>query len=176
MTKIPTATEKDILDWYARHVPPQSSDDEMANVKNKSTNKLALARFALAVSSVRRSGSTVPGHHDPLVASVASGLPYADWLLRKECVDIDVPEQFTASWYTTLSEGMKKQQQLIRGLKEHNVLMQFRFARYDVRACFIPGSHSSANACLAWSQSWPVLGCLDGSLGLYCDGGQLARS
>jgi hypothetical protein len=130
-SKVPILTEKDVVDWYSSKLPSESSDDQ--SEKTKDISKIAKEAFRVAVKSARRggSGSTTNGS-DPTVSRVARGMPYADWILKKECVDMDVPEDFSTQWFTLLTDGLKRQKQLVRGLKEHNVLMLFRFARYDV--------------------------------------------
>jgi hypothetical protein len=67
-----------------------------------------------------------------MVMRVAKAMPYIDWLMVKEFPKGDLPPAFSAAWFNSLGEAKKKQMQVSRGLKEHNVLMLFRVARYDI--------------------------------------------
>lgn len=127
LQNIPKFAEKDVVEWYSAKLGPQSSDDERA----ESQGKVAQEAFREAVAAYNR-GRRSSGDHGAFVGSVARGMPYVDWLFKKVCPNGEIPDAFSTSWFTQLGEATKQQQQLSRGLKEHNGLMLFRAARYDM--------------------------------------------
>lgn len=134
---IPKISEQDVIEWYsAKTVQSQaSSDDESIVPLNSGSGAEAQQAMRLAVKSIRR-GTAQTGFKDdlidPVVSRIAKGMPFAEWLLKKEFPDGKAPQEFSPEWFNTLSEAFKKQQQLFRGLKEHNILILFRYARHDV--------------------------------------------
>lgn len=127
MQNIPKTSEKEVLEWYKTKYASET-DDEANSEKNQDKDSQEAMRQA--VNSYHRGVKSNGG--DKLVASIAEGMPYVDWLFKKTCPNGKIPDAFTASWFTQLGESRKQQEQLSRGLKEHNILMLFRFARYDL--------------------------------------------
>ncbi|KAG9251738.1 uncharacterized protein F5Z01DRAFT_627081 [Emericellopsis atlantica] len=127
MRNIPTFSGKDITEWHEAQAGLTKEEKE----GQKSSDKDALEAFREAVEAYKR-GLLSDVSKTDLVARVAAGMPYVQWLFKKTCPNSTIPDAFTASWFTQLGESRKQQQQLSRGLKEHNVLMLFRFARYDI--------------------------------------------
>ena len=125
MNNIPKTSEQEVVKWHKANLPP-TDDAEGA----KQTDKDAQEALRKAVESHRRG---IKGYqNDSLVTRVANGMPYVDWLFKKTVPNGKIPEAFSASWFTQLGESVKQQRQLSRGLKEHNILLLFRFARYDL--------------------------------------------
>jgi hypothetical protein len=69
---------------------------------------------------------------DPLAMRVAKAMPFINWLMRKDFPNGGAPPQFTTAWFNALNDVLDKQLKLRKGLKEHNILMLFRVARYDI--------------------------------------------
>jgi hypothetical protein len=145
VSRIPSITEQSILDWYgSKSNGSTSSVGGNIPALSASDRKAAFRAFGEAVNLVRgRSLNTLVNRraNDTLVAQVARGMPYIDWLMKKEFPLDKPPEPFTPSWFPTLTEAIKTQRQLSRGLKEHNIFILFRAARYDVR--ILPAISSS---------------------------------
>lgn len=128
MAKIPKLTEPEVLKWHKDNAPP--TEAEGSEDQAKQTDKSAQEALRKAVESHQRGIKN--RQNDDFVAKVANGMPYVDWLFKKTVPNGTIPELFTASWFTQLGESIKQQKQLSRGLKEHNVLLLFRFAKYDL--------------------------------------------
>src|SRR5262249_27235036 len=69
---------------------------------------------------------------DPLVAKAAVGLPYAQWLLKKGDGSSTTSEPFTKTWLVELDLELKRHEQLVRGLKEHNIFILWRYGKWDL--------------------------------------------
>ena len=133
MKNLPQIAEKDVLEWYkSRRLSTDTHEGETEGEPEKEKNQDKNAQEALrqAVSSYQR--GIRPAQRDKFSADIAEGMPYVDWLFKKTCPNGKTPDAFTSSWFTQLGESRKQQQQLSQGLKEHNILMLFRFARYDL--------------------------------------------
>ncbi|KAM0325924.1 hypothetical protein ACHAQA_007229 [Verticillium albo-atrum] len=138
MTNVPIFSAPEIDQWYAAKMDPDDSDDEKGSGSKKSkAAEDAQKAFAGAVATYTRRGKDSKGKesdfsNDPLVVRVSKGLPYIDWLFKKAGVGGDIPELFTTAWFTKLGDAIHQQRQLSRGLKDHNVMILFRMARYDL--------------------------------------------
>jgi hypothetical protein len=130
LENIPKFTEKDVLDWHTARIKDRDSESEVQQAQGKDAQE-ALRH---AITNHRRGikDMTSGSSNDKFVNRIASGMPYVDWLFKKTCPGTKIPEAFSASWFTQLGESRKQQKQLSRGLKEHNIMMLFRFARYDL--------------------------------------------
>lgn len=134
MSNIPEIAEKDVLEWFLSTPESQTSDEDMEE-KSDIQSKIAQEALRTAVASyTRRSREAVASGlmSDAFVGRVARGMPYIDWLFKKTNPDGNVPDLFSSAWYTQLGEAKKQQQQISRGLKEHNIMILFRNARYDL--------------------------------------------
>ncbi|PNY28004.1 Uncharacterized protein TCAP_02071 [Tolypocladium capitatum] len=131
MKNIPDIANKDVLEWYMS--TPESQTRDMEKTENQSEIAQEALRTAL-VSYTRHSRGAVSSGlmNDKFVGRVARGMPYIDWLFKKTNPDANVPDLFSGAWYTQLGEAKKQQQQVSRGLKEHNIMLLFRNARYDL--------------------------------------------
>ncbi|KAH6670982.1 glycosyl transferase [Plectosphaerella plurivora] len=134
MTNIPTLSAPMIVDWYKSKMDPETSDEERAQNESQIAEDSQLVFAATVHAYIRRSRDAEISDFmsDPLVAKVAHGLPYIDWLFKKPSNEGEVPELFTTAWFTKLGDAIHQQRQLSRGLKDHNVLMLFRQARFDL--------------------------------------------
>lgn len=130
MDNIPIFSEKDVNEWYSASQEAHGNESDADSSQPKSNEKEAQDAFRKAVDSHSRGLSS--SKEGKLISKVSKSLPYIDWLFKKACPDGNIPEPFSASWFTQLGEAIKSQRQLSRGLKEHNSLMLFRFARYDI--------------------------------------------
>lgn len=147
-TRIPSITEEDILAWYGTKLAAESSTqlaprEDLAERDDSSLEqtsqgpadlKQAVSAFRAAVHLYARIGVKIPLlQNDPVVVRVAKGMPYAEWLLKKECRGTGaLPEPFSATWFSTLRSATKKQAEMTMGLKEHSTLMLWRQSKYDV--------------------------------------------
>lgn len=141
ITKVPHIKEKDILTWYRNLLEIESdssSGDEKENIKIAVRVDTDVERFFERASSTfsrqvdlwrkRRLNNS----NDPFIAKVAAGLPYAQWLLTKDDGASPQYEPFTKSWLVQLDLELKRQEQLIRGLKEHSIFILWRYGKYDL--------------------------------------------
>lgn len=133
LDRIPTFSDKDILAWFSSKSDAETTDEDKAEAQNKEAQD-AFRRAVNAYSARTRDPSSpaVKTSEDALVIKVADGMPYVSWLFEKSSPDGSSPEPFSTSWFTQLGEAVKQQRQLSRGLKEHNVLLLFRMAKYDL--------------------------------------------
>ena len=128
---VPNFKEKDLFVWYRKHASVESETDATA---------LAAAARAALRSAIRRfnqqkrswSFRSRNATSDPFVAKMAKGLPFADFLLRKDVSAGEPPELFTTTWFVQLELALDNQRQLMRGLKEHSSFINYRYSRYDV--------------------------------------------
>ncbi|KAF7558003.1 hypothetical protein G7Z17_g335 [Cylindrodendrum hubeiense] len=131
MDNIPKFSHKDILEWYAARLDPDTN-----NTDPNDQESLALQTFNAFLESFQRrtkDSSSSGVLSDPFVSRVAKGLPYIDWLFRKTNPNKDDhPDMFSTAWFTQLGESKNQQLGLVRGLKDHNVFTLFRLARYDI--------------------------------------------
>ncbi|KAH6983617.1 hypothetical protein BKA56DRAFT_672274 [Ilyonectria sp. MPI-CAGE-AT-0026] len=130
MDNIPKFSQKDIIEWYSARLCPGTTDEGL-----KDQDALALEAFSAALESYQRRTAEAQATNvlsDPFVSQVAKGVPYIDWLFRKMNPTGNHPDAFSTAWFTQLNESKNQQNQLVRGLKDHNVFTLFRLARYDV--------------------------------------------
>ena len=136
--KIPNITEDDIVSWHTSKldVTEDVTDD---NGESRPTaapelvKKAAIEALRLSVQAFNKDlfqGSLRSS--DQLVSRVAMGMPYIEWLLKKNAETAEKAEPFSLPWFAQLNQGIKSQQQMSQGLKEHNIFMLFRYARFDV--------------------------------------------
>lgn len=131
MNGIPDFSDKDVLDWFVAKNESTTDSGGESQVRSKDAQEA----FREAVSSYsRRTRDAVTSGlmADALVGRVAKGMPYVGWLFKKAVPDGNLPPAFSSGWFTQLGDAKKQQQQLSRGLKEHNVFILFRMARYDI--------------------------------------------
>lgn len=150
MDKIPRVGEKDILSWYNAKLETQraqvasaaGADDSKAattkiaedNITPEAKKKLALMTFRKEVDAFNHGifGIGTTAHADPLVARVAKGMPYLDWLLKKDDPARPRADTLTPGWFGQVNQALKTQEQMQQGLKEHNIFFLFRYARFDI--------------------------------------------
>ena len=136
LSNIPDIAEKDIADWYiTRFSKTESSSDSDSLTSRRSAPDAAVmqAEFRKVVNSHLRSNFGIKDKQaDPVAARIAKAMPYINWLFVKEYPKGNPPLDFSSEWLNSLSESKNRQKQLCRGLKEHNPLLLFRAARYDV--------------------------------------------
>lgn len=152
MDKIPRVSEKDILSWYntkmqtkrAQAASDASSDNDKggatAKLMDDSTispevkKKLALATFRKEVESFNHGvfGLGATSNADPIVVRVAKGMPYLDWLLKKDDPARPRADTLSPGWFGQVNQALKTQEQMTQGLKEHNIFFLFRYAQFDI--------------------------------------------
>lgn len=123
--------EKDIVAWHEKKM-------EAANGKEKAASqsqKEPLEAFRNAIDGYQRRSAAARSSgilNDPFVAKIAHSMPYIDWLFKKAAPNGKLPPAFSSGWFTQLGEAQNQQRQLIRGLKEHNIVILYRMARFDI--------------------------------------------
>lgn len=150
MTKIPRLGEKDILKWYdakenvkvAAVEASLENDKEGVRVKLTGQNtvspevkrKMALVAFRREVEAYNPGifGFGRSKGADALVVQVAKGMPFLDWLLKKDDPARPRADTLTPGWFGQVNQALKTQEQLSQGLKEHNIFILFRYARFDI--------------------------------------------
>lgn len=170
MTNIPDISEKDIVEWYTSRfskTEPASDSDSLVSSRTLPEATVMQAEFRRAVNSHLHSRFRFGEKQtDPVAARIAKGMPYINWLFVKEYPKGNVPLAFSSEWLNSLSESKNRQKQLCRGLKEHNPLLLFRTARYDVST--FPRLHVSMLRVLTRLRSVKTWRCF--SLRLWIDG------
>lgn len=136
-SKVPVIKEDDIIAWYLERLTKQYEGENPVATESDVDTLARLARYTFRAKVEAFSRRTFKALNrcesdDSLVAKVATGLPLALWLLEKENAGAQLPELFTNTWFMKLNLALKNQQLLVQGLKEHNVFILFRYARYDV--------------------------------------------
>lgn len=132
MSKVPKFAERDVTAWYEKKIGQiREKDGEEAGQALKEAAQKALRKDVEALNGgklklFRRRTQ------DSFVASAASGLPLAQWLLEKGSEGAKLPDAFSNTWFVQLELAVKTQQQMVRGLKEHSAFFLFRYAKYDV--------------------------------------------
>ncbi|KAF3761887.1 family 4 glycosyltransferase [Cryphonectria parasitica EP155] len=155
MDRIPRVTEKDILGWYNTKLEAEAGQplaDTASDRDNKATSrmvkteeennvtpevkrKMGLLAFRRQVEAYSHGvlGFGATSHHvDPVVARVAKGMPYLDWLLKKDDPARPRADTLTPAWFGQVNQALKTQEQMAQGLKEHNIFILFRYARFDI--------------------------------------------
>lgn len=148
MDKIPRISEKDILGWYNTKLEAQASNINIDggakggakakavedNVTPEVKRKLALLAFRKEVEVFNHGvfGFGATSQVDALVARVAKGMPYLDWLLKKDDPARPRAETLSPGWFGQVNQALKTQEQMSQGLKEHNIFFLFRYARFDI--------------------------------------------
>ncbi|KAG8411014.1 hypothetical protein J3459_016736 [Metarhizium acridum] len=132
MKNIPNVTEKDILKWYESKLGSNNGGEKEQTDGHSKMAQEALREAVTSYVRRTRNDNATQLKNDAFVKRVAAGMPYIDWLFKKTNPDGNLPETFSSAWYTQLGESKKQQEQLSRGLKEHNVLMLFRDAKFDL--------------------------------------------
>jgi hypothetical protein len=64
---------------------------------------------------------------------MSEGMLYIDWLFKKIIPTGNLPKTFSITWFTLVAELINQQRQLSQGLKDHNVFIIFRLARFDIK-------------------------------------------
>lgn len=130
MEKIPKFTNKDVLEWHSARMSAEKSVQDSAGPAD---GDMARSSFTAAVTAHIRHTHEAKGFmSDSLIRRVSEGMPYIDWLLKKTASEKAPPPLFTTAWFTQLADSVNQQQQLRRGLKEHNTFILFRLARHDI--------------------------------------------
>ncbi|KAF4946020.1 hypothetical protein FGADI_11524 [Fusarium gaditjirri] len=134
MENVPKFTQKDILEWYSIKLISDNPEEEFGQDSAKEVDsEMAQVAFASAVTAhTRHTQDAEALGPDPLIRRVSEGMPYIDWLLKKTSPSAASEPKFTTAWFTQLAEATNQQQQLRRGLKEHNIFILFRLAKYDI--------------------------------------------
>lgn len=134
MENVPKFTQKDIFEWYSMKSTSGNPEEESGQDSGKEIDgEMARVAFVSAVTAhTRHTQDAKALRSDPLIRRVSEGMPYIDWLLKKTSPSAVSEPKFTTAWFTQLAEATNQQQQLRRGLKEHNVFILFRLARYDI--------------------------------------------
>jgi hypothetical protein len=168
--KVPTFTEDEILVWYSSRLEKlndshsnQSGSTTTSKGSLETTKKDAIQAFRQSVESSQRCQQRITGQvfdADSLVWRVAEGLPYIAWLLEKEGQGQPQAELFSVPWFSRLQQALKKQQQMVQGLKDHGAFMLFRYGSYDV-SCFIPITLPAVLTCNRLAKTW---GCSSSAL------------
>lgn len=149
---IPVLTEASILDWYHSRMEKALGSDDTTESSvmmdsdeiTRNSKQAALQAFRQSVLSYQQgllSVRDVVLCPDPLVRRVVVGLPYIDWLVRKNSSSRENSgntEPFSVSWFAQLDQALKAQKQMTQGLKEHNIFMLFRYSELDVSCLRIP--------------------------------------
>lgn len=152
MTKIPRISEKDIMSWYNAKLEAEAAQGTSGtamdqdgktltraktaaeDVTPEMKRKMALLTFRQKVEQFNHGvfgfGST--SHADATVARVAKGMPYLDWLLKKDDPARPRADTLTPAWFGQVNQAMKTQEQMAQGLKDHNIFFLFRYARFDI--------------------------------------------
>jgi hypothetical protein len=131
MSRVPKFTERDVTAWYEKKINRTQEKGEEASQALKEAAQKALRNDVDAFNGkslkfFRRRGQ------DSFVANAAKGLPLAQWILEKGSDGAKLPDSFSNTWFVQLDLGVKTQQQMVRGLKEHSAFFLFRYAKYDV--------------------------------------------
>ncbi|KAK0616354.1 hypothetical protein B0T14DRAFT_458687 [Immersiella caudata] len=140
---VPKISERDIVDWYSSRLGKNlASDDssESSVMISEETQTVpskvgALQAFQAAMQRYQGNMASIKQrllYPDPFLERVDKGLPYIEWLLRKEHSRRDIAEAFSVSWFAQLSQASKAQQAMTQGLKEHSIFMLSRHATLDV--------------------------------------------
>ncbi|PSR81532.1 hypothetical protein BD289DRAFT_462063 [Coniella lustricola] len=148
MDKIPRVSEKDVMSWYtakleadsARGVPSGRGGDKSAErvkveeVSAEVKRKMGLLAFRREVEAYSSGilGFGATAHADPVVVRVAKGMPFLDWLLKKDDPARPRADTLTPAWFGQVNQALKTQEQLAQGLKEHNIFLLFRYSRFDI--------------------------------------------
>lgn len=154
MTKIPRVGEKDIIAWYntkeQSKVEEDSESDLEGNKEDGSNIKLTEqnspapspeVKRKMALSAFRKEVEAYsPGfmgfgrtkNADALVTRMAKGMPYLEWLLKKDDAARPRADTLTPGWFGQVSQALKTQESMAQGLKEHNIFILFRYARFDI--------------------------------------------
>ncbi|KAK4191033.1 family 4 putative glycosyltransferase [Podospora australis] len=145
MDHVPKFTEQDIVSWYNHRMekePRSGHESSTTSVSGLSPEqademkKQALQAFRETVAAGRTNIGGLKQavtSTDPLVRKVVKGLPYIEWLLKKDATDDSTPALiFSVAWFSQLSQAFKRQQQMSQGLKEHSIFWLFRYAKLDI--------------------------------------------
>ncbi|KUI69718.1 hypothetical protein VM1G_05039 [Cytospora mali] len=151
MNKIPRITEKDILSWYNAKIEAKAAEDSSGSgsdsrkgssgakaaddkMSPEAKKKLALLAFRKKVEAYSDGifGFGRTQHADPVIVRIARGMPYLEWLLKKDDPARPRAETLTTGWFGQVSQALKTQEQLAQGLKEHSIFVLFRYARFDI--------------------------------------------
>ncbi|SPJ88071.1 uncharacterized protein FTOL_12540 [Fusarium torulosum] len=134
MDNIPEFTSKDVSEWYSMRAVDEKKVSNGDSEKT-SDSEMSQKAFTAAVTAYIRhtQEAKVSGFmSDPLVRRVSEGMSFIEWLVKKTSAGKAPPPKFTTAWFTQLDEAINQQQQLRRGLKQHNSFILFRLARHDI--------------------------------------------
>ncbi|KJZ79799.1 hypothetical protein HIM_00513 [Hirsutella minnesotensis 3608] len=131
MRNITDFSDKDVLEWYVARNKSTMESGEESQARGKDAQE-AFREAVSAYSRRTRSAASSGLMGDAFVGRVANSMPYIKWLFTKTAPDGDLPPAFSSGWFTQLGDAKKQQQQLSQGLKEHNLFILFRMARYDI--------------------------------------------
>ncbi|KAJ4420671.1 hypothetical protein N0V82_004237 [Gnomoniopsis sp. IMI 355080] len=150
LDKVPRVSEKDVLSWAnakqeaetVRATSVASNKDKGAstavkseeNVSPEVKKKMALLAFRREVEAYSKGvfGLGATKRVDPVVARVAKGMPFLDWLLKKDDPARPRADTLTPAWFGQVNQALKTQEQMTQGLKEHDIFFLFRYAKYDI--------------------------------------------
>ncbi|KAH6612969.1 hypothetical protein C7974DRAFT_428732 [Boeremia exigua] len=129
--RIPSITEKDMVQWYQDKYLNQLDADDVKPV--------TAARLALTaeVCEIEERGMfwklwNRGGQDDKFVEPIARNLRVIEFLLATHSGGEEVPELFSSSWFVQCGLALNNKRQMMRGLKEHSAFIQYRYSRYDI--------------------------------------------
>jgi hypothetical protein len=129
--RIPSITEKDMIQWFQDRFPNQS---DVANVKLVTAARIALTAEVCKIEDQKpfwnlwnRSGQV-----DEFVEPIARNLRLIEFLLTTHSGSPELPELFSSSWFVQCELALNNKTQMIRGLREHSAFIHYRYSRYDV--------------------------------------------
>lgn len=151
LDRIPKFTERDIVKWHkplfrserqsgsTTQVSITSETMEGGSTECESNSATgAVNAFREAVRAYQQGTLHQPDRFGSfnrgkdLVHQVSTGLPFIEWALRSEMAEETQENQpFSAPWFAQVAEVLKKRRQMVQGLKEHSIFMQYRYARLD---------------------------------------------
>jgi hypothetical protein len=142
--KVPIMTAEEVSGWYANRLAQESNSEKPA-LSGDALDRAARKAFQTAVDvcMTRTWFQRKRGAADECVEKAAKGLPFSLWLLEKEnpspatkakSGSDKTSDLFSPVWFSKIEQGLKTQQQLTQGLKEHSIFILFRHGKYDVSA------------------------------------------
>lgn len=149
LDKVPRVSEKDVLSWANAKQQAETEQGASAtstkgkgevtvkseeNVSPEVKKKLALLAFRREVEAYSQGvfGLGATKRADPIVARVAKGMPFLDWLLKKDDPARPRADTLTPAWFGQVNQALKTQEQMTQGLKEHDIFFLFRYAKCDI--------------------------------------------
>lgn len=153
--RIPSVTEKDMIQWFRKRCPDQHDTDDAI---------LATAARVALTAAVYQIENQEPFWSlwnrriqvDEFAGPIADNRRVIEYLLATHSGGSETPELFSSTWFVQFELALNNKKQMMRGLKEHSAFIHYRYSRYDVSGLATTKLKYERVTLIDWSKCGPL--------------------